>query len=340
MRSPDKNRYLRAARHIEAPDVPFFELEADPVIVSAMLGKPVDLALHSYELPIPDVVEWNGRMGNDMAYLGHIWRLGRKEMRDADGRRHYVDGTMKTPASLTDIWFPDLTAFRRRLEALFAHLDGTGVGVMAATTSVGFIVATAIGYQDFCLAVIENPGFVAEFRDRVEEYALRELEIILSYPVDGVRIGSGLITNSGPMLNPEMMERYEYRSMRKQAAMIKAAGKALTFHIDGKVDRVLPILIEMGADVLNPIDPCGGQQDIYEVKRRWGKQIALHGNIDISGVLLKGTPGQVADDVCRHLDVLSRGGGYIAASSHDLHQLLPVANIYAMRDAVHEWRGG
>jgi uroporphyrinogen-III decarboxylase len=303
------------------------------------LGKPVDMSLHSYELPIPDVVEWNRRMGNDMAYFSHIWRLGRREMRDADGRRHYVDGTMKTPQSLADMWFPDLGPLRRRLEELLQRLDGTGLGVVVGITSVGFVVATAIGYQDFCLAVMENPGFVADFHARVYEYAMRELEVFLSYPVAGIRIGSGLITNNGPMLNPEMMERYEYGCMRRQAERVKATGKVLMFHIDGKVDPVLPVLLEMGADVLHPIDPCGGQQDIYDVKRRWGERIALHGNFDISGVLLKGTPEEVAADVRCHIERLCPGGGYIAASSHDLHQLLPVASIYAMRDAVHEWRG-
>jgi uroporphyrinogen decarboxylase len=76
-------------------------------------------------------------------------------------------------------------------------------------------------------------------------------------------------------------------------------------------------------------------QDIYGIKKQYGDRLALCGNIDIDGVLLKGTPEEVAADVKEHVDRLAQGGGYIAASSHNLHQLLPIENIYAFRDAIH-----
>ncbi|MCE5277572.1 MAG: uroporphyrinogen decarboxylase family protein [Planctomycetaceae bacterium] len=336
VRAPDRQRYLDAVAHCPRPDVPLFETEADPAIVEGMLGKAVDYALHSFELPIADVVEWNRRMGNDMAYFSHVWHLGRKEMRDEHGRLHYVDGTMKSRAALRDFPLPDLDALRRRLEALLAALEGTEMGVVIGAQTAGFTAATAIGFQDFCIAAIENPTFVDEFQKLLHEYTLRELAMYLEYPIDAVKIGSGLIAGGGPMLGPAMMERFEFRHMREQAAMIKAAGKFLMFHIDGQVEPLLPTLLAMGGDVLHPIDPCGGQQDIYHLKEAWGDRIALHGNIDINGVLLSGTAADVRADVQRHIEGLSADGGYIVSSSHDLHQLLPLENIYAMRDAVHE----
>lgn len=97
-------------------------------------------------------------------------------------------------------------------------------------------------------------------------------------------------------------------------------------------------LIEMGVDVINPVELCDGQQDIYELKKRYCDKIVFCGNIDINGVLLNGSPEEVKQDVIEHIDGLAHGGGYIVASSHhDIHQLIPLENLYAMGDAVHEY---
>ena len=93
----------------------------------------------------------------------------------------------------------------------------------------------------------------------------------------------------------------------------------------------------VGMDILNPIDPSAEGQDIYELKDIYGRKITFCGNINIDGVLLTGDPEDVKTDVQNHMEKLAVGGGYIVASSHDLHQLIPIDNIYAMRDAVHDY---
>jgi len=338
MRAPDKQRFFNAVNHVESSEVGLFELEADIAIVNQIMGRRYDMALHSYELPADDCVEFNRRLGNDMIYFCHIWRLGRKEKIDAEGRIHYIDGTMKTPASLKDIWFPDMGETRRRLEELLSAVDGTGFGVMCGAQSADAVAATAIGFETFCLALYDNPGFVTDFQKRIHDYHLREQEMYMGYPIDAIKLGSGLVTNRGPMLSPEMMEAFATVYLRQQAQLAKQKPLAVVMHMDGKVRGVIPDLIEMGVDVLHPVEPCSGEQDIYAIKETYGRRIALCGNIDINGVLLHGSVEDVARDVEKHMDRLAVGGGYIVASSHDLHQLIPVANIFAMRDAVQNYR--
>lgn len=337
MRAPDKQRFLDAVAHRERPDVPLFEMEADILVVERMLGKRCDRSVHSFELPIEDVVEWNRRMGNDMVYFSHVWHLGRRENTDADGRVHYIDGTMKTRDSLAELALPDMDALRRRLDALCETIDGSGFGLACGAQNAGFTVPTAIGYQDFCLHTIMDPNFILDFQKRVHAYAMRELEMLLEYPVDVVKIASGLITSTGSMISPEMLERFEFPCMAELAERVKAHGRTVLFHVDGDVSQWVSRFIEMGADILNPIDPSAETQSIYDLKDLYGREIALCGNIDINGVLMKGSPGQIVDDVREHIDRLAKGGGYIVASSHDLHQDIPAESIYAMRDAVHEY---
>lgn len=335
MRTPDKQRFLDAVNHIESEEIPFFELEVDAEIVAQLLGKDVDVSKHSFELPIDDVVEFNRRIGNDMIYFSHVWRLGRKEMIDDKGKRHYIDGTMKTPASLENISFPDLDQIRSRLDELFEKIDGSGFGVFCGAQTAGFTVSTAIGYEDFCMKTILDPEFIDEFQKRIHEYAMRELEVYLSYPVEGFKIASGLVTNTGPMISPDMMERFEFRFMREQIELIKSHDRLVLLHVDGFVEPMIPMFIEMGADILNPIEPAGGRQDIYRIKQDFGEKIALCGNIDIDGVLLNGTPDDVTWDVNEHIARLSANGGYVPASSHNLHHMIPIENVFAMINAVH-----
>jgi uroporphyrinogen decarboxylase len=338
VRSPDKQRFLDAARHVETAEIPLFEITPDMALVRQILGKEVPMDRLAYELPISDYVELNLRMGNDMVYFAHIWRLGRKQRLDEEGRLHYIDGMMKTPEDLSNIWYPDLDEQQRRLEELLNRLEGTGMGVVCSTLPAPFIVATAMGYQDFWVNAKLNPGFVEEFIRIIHDWCLRELETFLRFPVDVIKTGSAFVTKTGPMCSPEMLERLETRYLREQVQMTKQHGRLVFHHIDGNLMQMMPQFIEMGIDILNPIEPCAGLQDIYEIKDKYGDRMALCGNVDVDGVLMRGTREDITRDVHEHIDRLSGGGGYICASSHDLHQLIPLENFYAIRDAVHEHR--
>jgi uroporphyrinogen decarboxylase len=120
--------------------------------------------------------------------------------------------------------------------------------------------------------------------------------------------------------------------------MIKCRKIPVSLHADGDVTSLLPDYIAMGIDVLNPVEPCGGRQDIYRLKEQFGDRLALHGNIDLSGVLVHGSPEEVRQDVEEHLRRLAAGGGYICASSHNITEAVPLENFYAMRDAVQVYR--
>ena len=101
---------------------------------------------------------------------------------------------------------------------------------------------------------------------------------------------------------------------------------------------MIPDFVEMGVDILNPIDLCSGNQDIFEIKENYGDIITISGNINIEGVLKYGSFTEVEDNVKRHIELLAQGGGYIVSSSHNLHQYVPIENFYAMRDAVHNYK--
>jgi hypothetical protein len=337
MRAPDKNRYLNAVRHIETAEIPFQEDEIETTVAGKMLGKKLP-PVRPYELPTADYVEVNLRAGNDLVYLGHVWELGRKNYIDAEGRKHYVDGTMKTRDSLKDVWYPDLGEYERDIARLLAAMEGTGLGMKYSATQAPFLVTTAVGYQDYYLALYDDPQFIHDFQALLEEFCLRELEMALTYPIDVIQVSFIAFSKAGMMMSREHLEEFELPSLRRRVKMIRDAGKVVSLHADGNFSEMLPELIEMGIEVVNPVEPCEGEQDIYRLKAQYGGRMAFHGNIDLAGVLAYGTPEEVARDTVEHLERLSPGGGYVAASSHNITEAVPLENFYAMRDAVVAYR--
>ncbi len=337
-RNPDKQRIFNAINHIETKDVPILEIDPDMALVNKILGKDMPMHLHPFEMGAKDNIELNKRMGNDMVFFGHVWRVGRKEFSDEDGRIHYIDGNIKTREQLNEVWFPPLNKLEKRLEEHCRLVDGTGMGILCKAQTPTFTTMSAMGYTDFLMNTIMDPDFVYDFIKTIHEYCMKELEVFLQYPIDIVQFSSGLVSNSGPMVSYEDLESLELKFIEEEMQMAKSKNKPVYFHIDGKVDNMIPRFLEMGTDILNPIDLCAGNQDIFAIKEKYGKQITIAGNIDLEGVLKNGTTGEVYENVKMHMDRLAKGGGYIVSSSHNLHELIPIENFYAMRSAVLEYK--
>jgi uroporphyrinogen decarboxylase len=107
-------------------------------------------------------------------------------------------------------------------------------------------------------------------------------------------------------------------------------------HTDGDVYPFIPDYIEMGLDVLNPVQPYVAEMEHEKLKREFGARLAFHGGIDLQKVLPFGTPEQVRAEAIKVMRALGPGGGYILAPTHYLLPDVPPQNVIALRDAVLE----
>jgi uroporphyrinogen decarboxylase len=110
------------------------------------------------------------------------------------------------------------------------------------------------------------------------------------------------------------------------------------FHTDGDVFDLVDDFIEIGVDILNPIQTSAGKMaNLAELKKRYGKNIVFCGAIDTHRILPHGTPQEVRQEVKRVIELLAPGGGYMVASVHTIMNDVPPENILAMVDAVEEF---
>jgi uroporphyrinogen-III decarboxylase len=106
----------------------------------------------------------------------------------------------------------------------------------------------------------------------------------------------------------------------------------IAYHTDGYVIPIIPDLIEIGLDVLNPIQPAS--MDPAEVKTKYGKELCFWGTIDEQKTLPFGTPEDVANEVRHRLDTIGRDGGLIIGPTHSVQLDTPPENFWAMVDTI------
>ncbi len=336
-RDPSKQRYLDAAAHKNGGEVPFQENQVDIVHVNKLLERDYPLSMRSYEISFEDQMELALQLGNDMIYVARLWELGRKVSIDDKGRKHYVDGLMKARCSLKDMVEPDLGEFERSIDGILACATRTGLGVIVGVNHPPKLVTVAMGYQDYMIALFDDPEFILEFQERCAEYTRRELDMVLSKPVDVVQVPADICMQSGPMYSRDILDVYEFPHLQHTIQRSKEAGKATILHVDGYIVDLMPSFIDMGVDILNPIEPSG-KQDIVNLKRQYGGQVAFQGNLDVGSVLTVLSAEKVREKADSLVQDMAPGGGFILASSHDIGANVPWDNVIAMRDAAVAFR--
>ena len=106
-------------------------------------------------------------------------------------------------------------------------------------------------------------------------------------------------------------------------------GKAL-FHSCGAIEGFIPDLIELGVDLLDPIQPTGPEMAPEHLKAKYGDRLCFHGGIDMQHLLPRGTVEEVRAEARRYCDVLGAGGGYVLSPAHLFQPDVPPENILAV----------
>lgn len=157
--------------------------------------------------------------------------------------------------------------------------------------------------------------------------------------IDVAQVTDDLGSQTGPLISMELYKEFYAPHHKRFIDLCHEFGIKVFHHDDGSCRPFLPLLVEMGIDILNPIQwTCPGM-DMAELKSAFGKNICFHGAIENQRILPFGTPEEVRAEVRHCMDALaSDGTGYILASCHNLQVVSPVENIIAMYDEA--WKYG
>jgi uroporphyrinogen decarboxylase len=139
-------------------------------------------------------------------------------------------------------------------------------------------------------------------------------------------------TQSGLLQSRKTFQRFIAPATRTLAEQCHRNGVKFMFHSCGSVRELVPDLIELGVDILNPIQPAATGMEPEGLKRDFGDKLCFHGGIDIQYLLPLQPAETVRKEVKRRVGILGNGGGYILAPSHNLQLDIPTENVLAMYD--------
>lgn len=231
---------------------------------------------------------------------------------------------------------------RLKKEAEKLYRDNKYPIVVDPTGSIPFQNAQLLrGFDTFLMDLVLNQKFAEALMDKLLDFQIELLKKLFkeagSY-IDIIKVADDLGAQDGPLIAPKLYRRLIKSRHRQLISFIKKNSKAkVFFHSDGGVYPFIEDLIEIGVDILNPIQVSAHGMNPRELKKKFGDQLCFWGSIDTQQVLPYGDVKDVEEEVKRRIDELAPGGGYILGPVHNIQPDVPPENICAMYKTAHEY---
>ncbi|MFH1008966.1 MAG: uroporphyrinogen decarboxylase family protein [Candidatus Latescibacterota bacterium] len=197
------------------------------------------------------------------------------------------------------------------------------------------------GMERFLMDLVECPEVAEAISRRAtafyQERAMRAIEAS-DGGIDMIGSGGDIGTQRGMMLAPDLWREHIKPYSQQLIRPFKDMGLATFYHSCGSMVPVIEDLIEMGLDVLDPIQPNAAGMGAEGLKSCFGDRLSFHGGIDEQDLLPNGTAKEVGDEVGRLIDVLGKDGGYIVCAAHAFQPDTPMENILALHDTAQAYR--
>jgi uroporphyrinogen decarboxylase len=190
------------------------------------------------------------------------------------------------------------------------------------------------GFEQMFIDFIVNPDLVHSLFDLSLKYHHSIAENLVRKGVDMIWIGDDVGAQNRMLISPDIWRKYFKERMAGFISSLKSINPELkiAYHSDGYIIPIIPELIEIGVDILNPIQP--GSMDPVDIWKQFGDKLCLWGTIDEQHTLPFTDPVTVRKEVAERIRTVGRNGGLILSPTHNIQLDTPLENFFAMVDAV------
>jgi len=195
------------------------------------------------------------------------------------------------------------------------------------------------GEEQSYLDLVMNPEIVHYCLDKLFNLAYENIrriheqvpgQVMFSYVAEDMGSQNDLL------YSPVHIREFLLPRMKRAIELVHQAGAFAFHHNDGSIRRILPDLIQIGIDILNPIQWRCKNMNRAELKREFGDKVIFHGGMDNQVTLSFGSVEDVKKEVLDNLRILGEGGGYILSPCHNIQAVSPPENIVAMYQTGYE----
>ena len=235
---------------------------------------------------------------------------------------------------------PETQDFSRFAEDAASHAERAIIGTF--THGPYFVASFVRGMEDLMVDFAIHKNYADHLIKTITEISFQVLQRSLKAGGDGVDIvymADDYCSQLGPLFSPDTFRQFVVPYLTRFAEEIHRHNKKFLLHVCGSVRALLPMIIDAGVDMLEPIQTRAEGMEPAGLKRDFGRHLCFYGGVDLQQVLCRGTPQQVADEVKRLIDILGESGGYIVGPGHTYIQVdSPIANIMSMYETAATYR--
>lgn len=228
---------------------------------------------------------------------------------------------------------PEVNArLRQQAKALYENTDYALVGSAVIGGGIFEQPARIMGLENFLIALIREPKFADRMMEQITDIYIESCSNYLEQVGEYLQVFTywdDVSGQDGWLISPDLYRKMIKPKQRRLLEAIKSKTDAkVYYHGCGAVFDLIPDLIDLGFDILNPVQVSARGMDTKRLKAEYGKDITFWGGgVDTQYVLPFGTPQEVADEVKRRIDDLAPGGGFVFAAVHNIQALVPPENI-------------
>ena len=197
------------------------------------------------------------------------------------------------------------------------------------------------GFENWAVDLVLNPEFSKGLHEKLAETWIEAVSLVVEAVEDNVDVimfGEDLGIQNQTMLSPAMFRERIKPLLTRMVKTIKSRTKAkIAMHTCGSVYALIEDFIDIGIEVLNPMQSNAKDMEASKVKGIAGNRLALWGGIDTHQVMPKGTPEDVRQEVKRKIAIYGKGGGYMLSPDHNVLVDVPPKNLMAMFEAAVEY---
>lgn len=331
---PDFRRVQTALACAQPDRVPLGELWVDRTIMEDFIHKPIGSHDTGEDYDLEAEIEFWYRAGYDYIHIEPRYFFPKKSGRRPTPDEHAGlitkwDEFAQYPwPSLADV---DFSALERAPDLL-----PPGMAIIAGTSGIFEEAWMIMGFETLCLAIYDQPDLVAAVFNRVGSFITQIFERIVAHPgVGALWISDDLAYTSGPMLNPDIYRKWLFPWYRHIKKIAVKNHLPLLLHSDGDLSLLLPDLLELRFNGLQPIEPKA--MDIRALKKSLSSRLCLIGNVELDFPLVRGKQDDVTQVVKELIRDVAPGGGFCLGSSNTIPYYVPLDNYVAMLEACREY---
>jgi uroporphyrinogen decarboxylase len=299
------------------------------------------------------------RLGNDLVGIAAVYPAGEKTRKRADGHlvnewgmvfkdtglySEFIEFPLENADSKKDILgfpFPDPMAAGRfdNAKSTVERYKDNYMIIGDLETSIFETAWYLVGLEKFLMDLITAAEYMPYLLDNIMLINTRIGEELIKTGAEIIWCGDDFGMQQGMIMDPGTWRKwfkprikFMFEAFRRVDPGIKIA-----WHSCGSILPIIPDFIELGLDILNPIQPLASGMTPEYLKKEYGKDLVFFGGIDVQELLPYKTPHEVKDEITRRCEILGKGGGYIAAPAHNIQPDTSVANVLAMYEAVFEF---